>query len=466
MIAQIKQIQAREILDSRGIPTIEAEVHCTDGAWGRAAVPSGASKGALEAHELRDGEAKRYHGQGVRQAIRNIEEELGPALLGMPVLEQKECDRRMIHMDGTENKAVMGANAILGLSLALAQAAAQSQGLALYEYLAQISNTKKLEMPVPFMNLINGGSHANNNLDFQEFMIVPHGFESFHEALRAGAETFFQLRKLLIEEGHSITVGDEGGFAPNLYSHESALDWLLKAIEKAGYQPKEEISLALDVAASVFYDSQKNIYKITTRPKEQSITTEELSAYYHKLSLDYPLLSIEDPLNEAKENWGDWLSLSEKIGDRVQIVGDDLFVSNPTIFKEILNYTRKQPQRNSEKAKNLKNTSQSPKEHQRPIAQCVLTKMNQIGTVSESIELLSLAKKSNINSIISHRSGETEDISIAHLAVGTNARQIKTGSLSRSERTAKYNELLRIEEQLQKKGSVEYAGSKVFAKYL
>lgn len=415
----IAAIDAREILDSRGRPTVEAEVILACGAVGIAQVPSGASTGSFEAHELRDGDAGRYGGNGVQKAVENVCDRIQPELMGMESLCQSEIDQAMIELDGSENKSNLGANAILAVSLANARAASEALGLPLYRYLGgPLADL----LPVPLMNVINGGAHADNNVDIQEFMIVPHGASSFREALRWGAEVFSSLAKVLKAEGLLTGVGDEGGFAPNLKSNQAALDLLIAAIEKAGYKPGDQVSLALDVAASEFYKDGQYTYDGSAH------SPEELIAYLAKLSTDYPIVSIEDPLHE--EDWVSWKSITSQIGDRVQLVGDDLFVTNATRL-----------------AKGIKEKS----------ANSILIKLNQIGTLTETLQTIDLGMRNQFNSIISHRSGETEDTTIADLSVATRAGQIKTGSLCRSERVAKYNQLLRIEDQL---GAIaKYAGA-------
>ena len=407
----IEDIVAREILDSRGRPTVEAEVHLSSGACGLAQVPSGASTGTFEAHELRDEDKNRYGGKGVLTAVRNVREKIAPALIDLDALDQATVDYEMIKRDGSTNKKNLGANAILAVSLATAKAAADELQIPLYRYLGgPLSNV----LPVPMMNVINGGEHADNNVDFQEFMIMPVGADSFAEALRWGAEVFATLGKVLKDKGLlSGGVGDEGGYAPNLGSNEEALEILMVAIEKAGYKPGEQIALAMDVAASEFYKDGEYVYD----GKGHSPT--EFVEYLAQLVNKYPIVSIEDGLDE--EDWEHWKLLTDKIGSKVQLVGDDLFVTNPTrLQKGIDNGT----------------------------GNAVLIKLNQIGTLTETLETIALATRSGYRSVISHRSGETEDTTIADLAVATRAGQIKTGSLCRSERVAKYNRLLRIEEEL------------------
>lgn len=406
----IDAIYAREILDSRGRPTVEAEIYLLNGVVGTAQVPSGASTGTFEAHELRDGDKSRYGGKGVLQAVQNVEEKIAPELLESDALNQALIDQMMIELDGSENKSNLGANAILAVSLATAKAGAESLGLPLYRYLGgPLANV----LPVPLMNVINGGAHAANNVDFQEFMIVPVGASSFREALRWGAEVFATLSKVLDDKGLLTGVGDEGGFAPNLESNQVALELLVAAIEKAGYKPGEEVALALDVAASEFYKDGQYIYDGASHSPEEFIN------YLDTLVNQFPIVSIEDGLHE--EDWENWKRLTQQLGSHVQLVGDDLFVTNPIRLGKGI----------SEKAGNA-----------------ILIKLNQIGTLSETLETIDLATRSGYRSVISHRSGETEDTTIADLAVATRAGQIKTGSLCRSERVAKYNRLLRIEEQL------------------
>jgi enolase len=406
----IAEINAREILDSRGRPTIEAEVVLDCGAYGIAQVPSGASTGSFEAHELRDEDPSRYSGKGVLKAVENVIAEIQSELIGLDALNQSEIDQVMIELDGSPNKTNLGANAILGVSLATAKAAASSLDLPLYRYLGgPLSNL----LPVPLMNVINGGSHADNNVDIQEFMIVPHGAPTFREALRWGAEVFEALSKVLKAKNLLTGVGDEGGFAPNLGSNQEALELLISAIEKAGYKPGSEISLALDVAASEFYKDGQYTYDGTAHSPAKLID------YMAGLVSRYPIVSIEDPLYE--DDWASWKLMTEKMGDKVQIVGDDLFVTNMTRLRQGI----------EQKAANT-----------------ILIKLNQIGSLTETMQTIDLATRNRFKSIISHRSGETEDTTIADLAVATRAGQIKTGSLCRSERVAKYNRLLRIEDEL------------------
>lgn len=403
-------IQAREILDSRGKPTIEAEVYLANGIMGLAQVPSGASTGTFEAHELRDGDKSRYGGKGVLTAVENVREKLAPKLFGLDAVNQELIDRTMLEIDGSPNKSNLGANAILAVSLAVAKASAGALTLPLYRYLGgPLANL----LPVPLMNVINGGAHAANNVDFQEFMIVPIGADSFREALRWGAEVFAALSKVLQEQGLLTGVGDEGGFAPNLKSNVDALELLVAAIETAGYKPGEEVALALDVAASEFYKDGKYIYDGAAH------SAAELIDYLSQMVAQYPIVSIEDGLHE--EDWPNWTLLTQKLGSKVQLVGDDLFVTNSNRLRKGM----------AAKAGNA-----------------ILIKLNQIGSLTETLETIDLANRNGYRSIISHRSGETEDTTIADLAVATRAGQIKTGSLCRSERVAKYNRLLRIEEEL------------------
>jgi enolase len=406
----ITEIRAREILDSRGRPTVEAEVYLANGGFGLAQVPSGASTGSFEAHELRDDDASRYGGKGVLKAVANIEDKIAPALEGMDAFDQMAIDRAMIELDGTPTKSKLGANAILAVSLANSKAVANALGVPLYRYLGgPLANL----LPVPLMNVINGGSHAANNIDFQEFMIVPVGATSFKEALRWGAEIFAALSKVLDEKGLLTGVGDEGGFAPNLASNQASLELLMAAIESAGYKPGEQVALALDVAASEFYKDGNYIYDGSSHTPGQFID------YLADLTTKYPIVSIEDGLHE--DDWANWQLLTQKIGSKVQLVGDDLFVTNSTRLRQ-----------------GIKEKS----------ANAILIKLNQIGTLTETLQTIDLGTRNGFKSIISHRSGETEDTTIADLAVATRAGQIKTGSLCRSERVAKYNRLLRIEDEL------------------
>ena len=410
METAIESIQAREILDSRGRPTVEAEVHLVNGSMGLAQVPSGASTGSFEAHELRDGDKGRYSGKGVLTAVKNVEEQITPNLVKINALNQTLVDSKMIEIDGSPNKSNLGANAILAVSLATAKAAANSVGMPLYRYLG---GPQASLLPVPLMNVINGGAHAANNVDIQEFMIVPVGATSFKEALRWGAEVFATLSGVLKDKGLLGGVGDEGGYAPNLGSNQEALDILIAAIEKAGYKPGEQVALALDVAASEFYKDGNYIYDGATH------SPSELIDYLASLVDQYPIVSIEDGLHE--EDWESWVQLTQKLGSKVQLVGDDLFVTNGSRLQKGIDMAA---------------------------GNSILIKLNQIGSLSETLETIDLATRNSYRSVISHRSGETEDTTIADLAVGTRAGQIKTGSLCRSERVAKYNRLLRIEDEL------------------
>lgn len=411
----IIDVLGREILDSRGNPTVEVEVQLESGVIGRAAVPSGASTGEHEAVELRDGDKKRYLGKGVLKAVANVNEKIADELIDFDAVDQIAIDNMLIQLDGTPNKSELGANAILGVSLACAKAAAETFGLPLFQYIGGV-NAKTL--PVPMMNILNGGSHADNTVDFQEFMIVPHGAETFAEALRMGAETFHALKSVLKSKGYSTSVGDEGGFAPNLKSNEETFDIILTAIEKAGYKPGEEISFALDVAASEMFDKKKKVYKFFKSDKSEK-TAEEMIDIYSKLIKKYPIISIEDGLDE--NDWKGWKLMSDKLKNKIQLVGDDLFVTN---------------------------TEKLSKGIEEGIANSILIKVNQIGTLTETLDAIEMAKRAGYTSVISHRSGETEDSTIADIAVATNAGQIKTGSASRTDRIAKYNQLLRIEEYL------------------
>jgi len=413
-VTEIADVRAREILDSRGNPTLEAEVELSCGAVGSAMVPSGASTGSREALELRDQDAGRYLGKGVQKAVGHVNTLIRERLMGMNPIEQQAIDRAMLELDGTDNKAVLGANAMLGVSLAAAHAAAAASGVKLYEHLAKLDETAgRYSMPVPMMNILNGGEHADNNVDIQEFMIQPVGVNSFAEALRAGAEIFHALKAVLKEEGLATAVGDEGGFAPNLASNRAALESIVVAIEKAGYAPGKDIYLALDCAASEFYLDGR--YVLSGEGREFS--SEEFVGYLEGLVSEFPILSIEDGLDES--DWDGWALMTERLGDRVQLVGDDLFVTNPSILKRGID---------------------------NHVANAILVKVNQIGTLTETLEAIGMAREANYAVVISHRSGETEDTTIADLAVATAAGQIKTGSLCRSDRVAKYNRLLRIED--------------------
>src|SRR5690606_30384305 len=427
-VAAIIDIRAREILDSRGNPTIEADVILADGTIGRAAAPSGASTGSREALELRDGDQSRYMGKGVKKAVANVNSQIRSALMDKDVTEQQAIDDAMIALDGTENKDSLGANAMLAVSLATAKAAAKSQSLPLHQYIANLRNQTSLTMPVPMMNILNGGEHADNTVDIQEFMIEPVGFTSFSEALRAGTEIFHSLKSVLKSQGLNTAVGDEGGFAPNLRSNEEAITVIMQAIEQVGYKAGDDIHLALDCAASEFY---KDGQYILAGEGNKSFDSQGFSDYLVGLTRQYPIISIEDGLDES--DWDGWKYLTEQIGDKVQLVGDDLFVTNPAILQEGID---------------------------KHIANAILIKFNQIGTLSETLDAIYLAKKNGYATIISHRSGETEDSTIADLAVGTAAGQIKTGSLCRSDRVAKYNQLLRIEQQVRAsyRGREEFIG--------
>ena len=426
--AAIIDIRAREILDSRGNPTIEADVILADGTIGRAAAPSGASTGSREALELRDGDQDRYMGKGVKKAVANVNSQIRSALMDKDVTEQQAIDDAMIALDSTENKDNLGANAMLAVSLATAKAAAKSQSLPLHQYIANLRNQTSLTMPVPMMNILNGGEHADNTVDIQEFMIEPVGFTSFSEALRAGTEIFHSLKSVLKAQGLNTAVGDEGGFAPNLRSNEEAITVIMQAIEQVGYKAGDDIHLALDCAASEFY---KDGQYILAGEGNKSFDSQGFSDYLVGLTRQYPIISIEDGLDES--DWDGWKYLTEQIGDKVQLVGDDLFVTNPAILQEGID---------------------------KHIANAILIKFNQIGTLSETLDAIYLAKKNGYATIISHRSGETEDSTIADLAVGTAAGQIKTGSLCRSDRVAKYNQLLRIEQQVRAsyRGREEFIG--------
>ena len=419
---KIVEIFGREILDSRGNPTIEVDCLLESGALGRAAVPSGASTGSREALELRDGDKTRFLGKGVSAAVENVNTRIASEVEGMDAREQAMIDLVMRQLDGTDNKAKLGANAVLGVSLAVARAAAEAAGLPLFLYLG---GAGARTLPVPMMNVINGGAHADNNLDVQEFMIVPAGFSTFTEALRAGVETFHNLKKILHDKKLTTAVGDEGGFAPDLKSNAEALSLILTAIEKAGYKPGEQIYLALDVAASEFFEKKKYAFEGSSR------TSEEMVEYYRELKEKYPIISIEDGLSEG--DWDGWETLTGVLGSNTQLVGDDLFVTNPAIFANGI---------------------------ERGIANAILIKVNQIGTLTETLEAIEMAKRAGYRSVVSHRSGETEDSTIADLAVATNAGQIKTGSASRSDRIAKYNQLLRIEEELG--DAAVFAGREIF----
>jgi enolase len=423
-MSSIVDVVAREILDSRGNPTVEADVLLESGAMGRAAVPSGASTGSREAIELRDGDPKRYAGKGVLKAVEAVNTEISEAIVGLDASEQSFIDKTLIELDGTENKSRLGANATLAVSMAAAKAAAEESGLPLYRY---FGGAGPMQMPVPLMNVINGGAHANNNLDMQEFMIVPVGMASFREALRCGAEVFGSLRKIIDSRGMPTTVGDEGGFAPNLPTHAAAIELILEAIDKAGYTAGKDVLLALDCAASEFFKDGKYVLE----SENLSLSAQEFTDYLANLADKYPIVSIEDGM--AESDWAGWKLLTARLGQKVQIVGDDVFVTNTRLLREGV---------------------------RQAAANAILIKVNQIGTLSETFGAIELAKRSAYGTVISHRSGETEDTTIADIAVGANALQIKTGSLSRSDRTSKYNQLLRIEEDLG--DSVSYPGREAF----
>jgi enolase len=412
-MSAITGVYGREILDSRGNPTVEVEVQLESGAWGRAAVPSGASTGKREAVELRDGDAQRYGGKGVQQAVRHVEETIAPEIDGMEASEQAAVDQALLELDGTPNKSALGANAILAVSLAVARAAADDAGLPLYAYLGGVGGRL---LPVPLVNVINGGAHADNGIDFQEFMLVPAGADSFGNAIRMAVEVFHALKEALKEKKLGTGLGDEGGFAPALGSNTAALDFLMQAIERAGYRPGDDIALALDVAASEFAQDNGR-YRL--RREGVTLDSEELVARYEAIVDRYPIVSIEDGLGE--DDWAGWAMLTRRLGSRVQLVGDDLFVTNPAVIQQGI---------------------------QKGLANAVLVKVNQVGTLTETLDAVELAKRAGYGTVISHRSGETEDTFVADLAVAVNAGQIKTGSVARSERTAKYNQLLRIEEEL------------------
>ena len=410
----IEEVFAREILDSRGNPTVEVEVYLEDGSYGRAAVPSGASTGELEAVELRDGDKDRYLGKGVLKAVQNVNEIIADEIIGLDATDQIYIDNLMIELDGTENKNKLGANAILGVSMAVAKAAAESVGLPLFQYLGGV-NAKVL--PVPMMNILNGGKHADNNVDIQEFMINPAGASSFREALRMGAEIFHNLKKVLSARKYNTAVGDEGGFAPDLKSNEEALEVIMEAIEKAGYKPGDDAFICIDPASSEFYDRAKKRYILASENKE--LTAEEMIDYYTKWLDKYPIISIEDGL--AEDDWDGWKLMTERLSSRIQLVGDDIFVTNTKLLKKGIDMG---------------------------VANSILIKLNQIGTITETLDAIEMAYRAGYTAVVSHRSGETEDATIADFVVATNAGQIKTGSASRSDRIAKYNQLLRIEDLL------------------
>ena len=423
-MSAIVDVIAREILDSRGNPTVEADVLLESGVIGRASVPSGASTGSKEAVELRDGDKQRYNGKGVLRAVENINTEICEAIIGLDAEEQTFIDRTLIELDGTENKARLGANAILAVSLAVAKAAAEESGLPLYRYLG---GAGPMYLPVPMMNIINGGAHANNSIDMQEFMIIPVGAQSFREALRYGAEVFHALRKILDEQGHVTTVGDEGGFAPNLENNEAALKVIMEAIKAAGFTPGTDIAIGIDCASSEFYKNER----YTLVADKSALTSAELTELLAGWCDKYPIISIEDGMSE--HDWAGWKLLTDRLGKKIQLVGDDLFVTNTKILREGI---------------------------QQGVANSILIKINQIGTLTETFAAIEMAKRAGYTAVVSHRSGETEDTTIADIAVATNALQIKTGSLSRSDRMAKYNQLLRIEEELG--DSATYPGREAF----
>lgn len=412
-MTEIIDLTAREILDSRGNPTVEVDMMLSSGEVGRAAVPSGASTGKREALEMRDKRRKRYGGKGVSKAVENVREVIAPAILGMDGADQAGLDARLVELDGTENKSKLGANAILGVSLAAARAASQTFEMPLYRYLGGINGNV---LPVPMMNIINGGAHAANNLDIQEFMVIPMGADTFSETIRMGVEVFHSLKMVLKAEGHSVAVGDEGGFAPDLHSNEEAIRLIMRAVEEAGYRPGKDLALALDAAASEFYQKGKYVLK---GEGKKGMDHKAMIDYYEGLIEAYPILSIEDGL--AEQDWLGWEVMTQRLEDKIQIVGDDIFVTNPKIFQKGVD---------------------------RGIANAILIKLNQIGTLTETLHTLAMAREAGYETVISHRSGETEDTFIADLAVGLNAGQIKTGSASRTDRVAKYNRLLRIEEEL------------------
>jgi enolase len=424
-VALVEAVIAREILDSRGNPTVEVEVLLEDGTVSRAAVPSGASTGAFEAYELRDGDKSRYGGKGVEKAVAAVMDVLGPEIEGIEATDQRLVDATLIEADGTDNKSKLGANSILGVSLAVAKAAAASSGLELFRY---VGGANAHVLPVPMMNVINGGAHADSNVDVQEFMLLPIGASSFKEGLRWGTETYHALKALLNEKGYSTGLGDEGGFAPNLPSNRSALELLVEAIEKAGYKPGADIALGMDVAATEFF--KDGVYTFESKPH----SAEDMTAYYKQLEADFPLVTIEDPLSE--DDWSGWAHFTAEVGDKIQIVGDDLFVTNPVRLAKGID----------EKAANS-----------------ILVKVNQIGTLTETLDAVALAQTHGYTTVMSHRSGETEDTTIADLAVATNGGQIKTGAPARSDRVAKYNQLLRIEEELD--AAATYAGRSAFPRF-
>lgn len=424
-MSEIAYVVAREIIDSRGNPTIEVDAVCESGAMGRASVPSGASTGSREAIELRDGDKKRFLGKGVKKAVENVNNIIAEEVIGLEVSDQVYIDNLLIQLDGTENKSKLGANAMLGVSLAVAKAAADEACLSLYQYIGGV-NAK--ELPVPMMNILNGGSHADNNVDFQEFMIMPVGANSLSDAVRMGAEVFHNLKNVLKDKGYNTSVGDEGGFAPNLKSNEEAVQMVMKGIEKAGYKPGDDVLIAMDCAASEFYENGKYTLDAESKPEK---STEEMIKLYEELVGKYPIISIEDGLSEG--DWDGWKELTKRLGKKVQLVGDDIFVTNTSILR--------------------KGISQG-------IANSILIKLNQIGTLTETLDAVEMAKRAGYTTIISHRSGETEDTTIADVSVACNTGQIKTGSMSRTDRVAKYNQLIRIEEELGK--SAVFKGKGIF----
>ena len=426
-MALIENVHAREILDSRGNPTLEVEILLEDGASARAAVPSGASTGAFEAVELRDGDKGRYGGKGVEKAVDNVNDIIAPEIIGFDAADQRGLDQLMIELDGTPNKGKLGANAILGVSLAAAQASAESAGLDLFQY---VGGPNAHVLPVPMMNILNGGSHADSNVDIQEFMIAPIGAPTFREALRMGAEVYHVLKAVVKERGLSTGLGDEGGFAPNLDSNREALELIVEAIEKAGYKPGKDVALAMDVASSEFFDEKTKTYQFEGEARDNAFMVD----YYEKLITDFPIVSIEDPLSE--DEWDDWKALTDKIGDRVQLVGDDFFVTNPERLNKGITLGA---------------------------ANALLVKVNQIGSLTETLDAVEMAHRAGYKSMTSHRSGETEDVTIADLAVATNSGQIKTGAPARGERVNKYNQLLRIEEALG--DAAVYAGAGAFPRF-
>lgn len=426
-MSKIKSVHAREVIDSRGNPTIEVEITTYCGAFGRAIVPSGASTGEREALELRDGDKKRFGGKGVLKAVENVNKILGPAIVDMDVREQKAIDSKILALDGTKFKSNLGANALLGVSLAAIKCAADFNHLPLYK---QIGGNEAVTLPIPMMNVINGGAHADSSVDFQEFMIMPVGAPSVRESIRWGAEIFHELKKVLKKLGHVTAVGDEGGFAPNLSSNEEPLEVIVQAIKNAGYVPGKDVYLAMDVAASEFYDEDTGKY-VLKKSGQGVKTSDEMIAWYKQIIEKYPVISIEDGLGE--KDWAGWKKLTDALGKKIQLVGDDLFVTNPSILKEGI---------------------------EKGICNSILIKLNQIGTLTETIEAIKMAKAANYTNVISHRSGETEDTTIADLAVALNAGQIKTGSMSRTDRVAKYNQLIRIEEELGAKA--KFLGLKAF----